>query len=704
MKKLISFLICLLLFVTLCITSYADSQVYTIPELDMTIEIPDYYAVYAEGFEKSEEELEVLFSDYAKFGVTREEVESYLASVGLCLDAIDVVSQNELAITVQESTQGDFAVLSDHILNPALQGFEDGIAELVEVTTHAMLFHCGQEKYIKMSYLIPLEHNQRYAVQYYTVRGGKAINFVFYSYDDAIGIEEELQFDKIVQSVSFQNEPRVPEGFDHSPSYVYQDEVAGVSFSVPMNWKEVVFNSDRQFLDAKFQSTEKSDLSIIYCSEDMYAALFQGQLGVWRDGIKDYYFSDEDIAMIMGCEKEAVERVTIADKKYYQVTVKQSLEDYGLPMNIETIYLIHFDKGYLIYFLFNGSSDDPYYEDFLSLVSSAEYPTKIGSFKMAKMLMPFRDFETGIHGNLPVDWNYQRDYDNVNSETEIYSKIDPSVSVLYSWIDCWSALSREDRIGHSRTKYTLDDLLESEYGSDLREYENKKLILLSSGEYLKVKIPGDGSAGETRLSHMQNGILFNFIYSGDDESAAYADFVKFLDALDYSEMDATAYMTLPEGIKFDMTPEQIHQIFGKDPNKVIDDSASEQLREYYDIDYDSRPAEFDAAGNLKDSVVQCSVSVNYGSPYDSLISDDVYYMVYLPLDYLYCQDVINSYVYEMNKLYGDCYEEDVEDGVLYYWDLEDREMGIDFGPVNDDLYGIVIYWIKFNNEVHTDYS
>ena len=39
------------------------------------------------------------------------------------------------------------------------------------------------------------------------------------------------------KSVSFQNEPRVPEGFDHSPSYVYQDEVAGVSFSVPDNVK-----------------------------------------------------------------------------------------------------------------------------------------------------------------------------------------------------------------------------------------------------------------------------------------------------------------------------------------------------------------------------------------------------------------------------------------------------------------------------------
>ena len=50
MKKLFSFLICLFLLCSLCVTSYADVKTYaiTIDNLTMTIDIPDTYKVYTE--------------------------------------------------------------------------------------------------------------------------------------------------------------------------------------------------------------------------------------------------------------------------------------------------------------------------------------------------------------------------------------------------------------------------------------------------------------------------------------------------------------------------------------------------------------------------------------------------------------------------------------------------------------------------------
>lgn len=705
MRKSISFLFVLFLLASLSVFSYADSKVYTISELDLMLEIPDYYDVFTEGFVANEE----MIKEFTNLGVTTSEILTVLDSTGLYLNAIDDVSKNVLSITMSQSSQGDFAVFSDHFIERTLTPLEEGFGEYANIVTPAELYVCGQEKYIKLSYMytLPLSNANCYVTQYYTVRGGKAINFVFTSYDDAMCFEEELHFEKIIKSITFQNEPMIPTGFDHVSSYGYKDEGSGASFTVPMNWKEAEYSADRQFLDAKFQSTERNDLIILYSSEDVYSELFQGQIGTLRSNMNDYYFTDENMAAIFGCDKDEVERISISDKKYYQAKVKLSKGEYGISEDLEVVYLAHLENGYLFYFLFNNSADDPYYDDFLSLVSSAVYP----GFVKPKLSVPQivgmkqKDYETGIAGVRPVDWSYDLACDVDNSVTKYNSRSDPSISILTWWDDAWASLPTEERVGHSRKDYSLTDLIESSFMSSIQGFENSKIVQLSSGEYLKTVVESEDSAKEIQLCRIKNGIVFNFLYVGDDKSPVYVDFINYLDSLDYSELNAAIYMTMPLGIKFGETTEEIHRILQSEPGKVTNDpnSAGMVTENYYHVDYASRPVEFDVAGNLKDYIDQCSVVIDYEPLYDSTVSYQVFYLMYLALDYLHCQDTINSYVYEMNKLYGECYEENVEDGALYYWVVGDREQVVDFQPVGDELYGISIWWTKHNGENHASF-
>ncbi len=66
MKKLISFLICLSLLCSFCVSSYAASKTYAIDAngLSMTIDIPDHYIVYTDGIGVNEERLK----EYGEMG------------------------------------------------------------------------------------------------------------------------------------------------------------------------------------------------------------------------------------------------------------------------------------------------------------------------------------------------------------------------------------------------------------------------------------------------------------------------------------------------------------------------------------------------------------------------------------------------------------------------------------------------------------
>ena len=164
---------------------------------------------------------------------------------------------------------------------------------------------------------------------------------------------------------------------DTSPAFVYTDETSKVSFSVPKNWSSPEQIQNDMGTYTVFSSTSDSDLVIWFHANDVYAktspdSILEALQRFSRSTYDNDQLSKEAIAEPLNCTSEDLTELTCGNRVYYHVET-------GIPdafgNRIPSNLLLRMENGFLYLFSFTGPSSHPQYQEFLSLVSSAEYPS-----------------------------------------------------------------------------------------------------------------------------------------------------------------------------------------------------------------------------------------------------------------------------------------------------------------------------------------
>lgn len=194
--KRVSAIICLvvLLVAVLGPAVYADSDTYSIPELDMQVDIPSQFYVIT----RNSTENDSVFTD---LNLSYNTVMTYCQQNNIYLDAVVADLQEELVITMTESQISDFNALSD----ASLEYMTEVMIEEIESHGVTMLNYeiCAndQVKFVKM--YTQYTAQSAYSLTYYTTVDFKAINFTLQSHAGQITDTQEAYMDTIIKSVRF---------------------------------------------------------------------------------------------------------------------------------------------------------------------------------------------------------------------------------------------------------------------------------------------------------------------------------------------------------------------------------------------------------------------------------------------------------------------------------------------------------------------
>ena len=203
-----------LVLIVLCVgTAFAQSASYSVPDLNLSVEIPEEYLVLTEET-LNDPKLEETVYDF--FGVDTQTLEDYLDTQAIYLDALEIDGENEFFITLIDEGQSDMLdefsgtninqAYVDDLLNAepgyikqqmeymqsAEASYEMGadITDVREVRTDDALYisyHASNDEFDEMHYM--------------TVKNGQTIYFILRENGGSITPASKELMETIMQSV-----------------------------------------------------------------------------------------------------------------------------------------------------------------------------------------------------------------------------------------------------------------------------------------------------------------------------------------------------------------------------------------------------------------------------------------------------------------------------------------------------------------------
>lgn len=367
MKKLISYVLVILMVLSLSATSFASSSTtYLLEDTGMSIDIPSKDLVVtredlAKGITdnplliySSESERNDLFERW------KSNHEYLYATIGV--DGIYL----SLTVCIKDS-EGDLRTVNDAKLKDYAASCASDYEEKGFTVEKYEIYHHDQAKFLK--YLL---HNStyfetNYYLNYITWVNNKYILVTMKSPSQKIDADRESLLHSIMTTVHFDGVPMLRES--------YKDSDTGIEIILPVDWTQKPLSQKREFIDAKFTSSKQIGLAILYGSTDIWSQMSSGEKkGKSRSDIDNTYFTLDKFAKENGIPKDNVSMVTYGGKEYYRYVNTTTSSAYGVDLTMTVTYIMRYENGYLHTFQFSGDSSNEYYGDFESLLDSVKYP------------------------------------------------------------------------------------------------------------------------------------------------------------------------------------------------------------------------------------------------------------------------------------------------------------------------------------------
>ena len=367
------------LFSLLVLPVLAASSKYTIPELDLTLSIPTEYDVFTLDMSSNDP----LFSDY---GTTKADLDAQFTASSIYLNAISTVRNEEIVVTMTDSPLTNLNGMGDTTLMTLASALVDEYTNYGITVTDYDVYHHDQLTFIRIHF-----HDTEktvYGLQFYTVSNEQAMNFTLRSYEGSISSTQKNTIYAIVDSIRLNYEVEATPTAEASPAFVHTDKDTGLTFTVPEGWSKISLTEQRDYLDAKFASTEDPGLVILYGSTDLWPELPASErAGYSRSDFSSELFTKQDIADIFGTSKYLVDDVTYDGVHYFKVATTTEKEAMGLKVSVTMTQLFRVENGWGYTFQFGGDESSPYYSDFVSLIKSAKYPEVSNSSSVVSIVV-----------------------------------------------------------------------------------------------------------------------------------------------------------------------------------------------------------------------------------------------------------------------------------------------------------------------------
>lgn len=376
MKRVLSvFLSFCLAACFLTVSAFAAGTTYELDKLGMSIELPSDYIVFTRDIKANDPNL-------SAYGLTKDGLSSLMQERSIYLNAWDEDINYEIIVTMLDSPFVDYNQFSDTSLSAFISALETEYDGLGITMIRSEFYQHSQAKFAKIYISQPNNGETAYGLQYHTVYNGKAINITLQSYSGKIDSSKETVLKKIVDSAHFDTEPQFNPPPTQTEAFTYTDPTSGMTFTVPANWVEEPMFEEREFIDVKFVSKLEEGLAIIFASEDMLSDGFLEESGVSgiekllvsRSDLDNSMLTKADVAAMYGESESAVSIVTCGNKEYYIFETVQSGTAYGMTMKVPMTILLRCENGFMYMFQFCGTTDNPYYGDFVDLLNSVKYP------------------------------------------------------------------------------------------------------------------------------------------------------------------------------------------------------------------------------------------------------------------------------------------------------------------------------------------
>lgn len=500
MKKR-SLLVLTLLIIVFCIsTAYSEIQdewqtVY-VPDVKMSISVPANYYALTKGMKQ-------VPSALAALGFTVDYANQMLEQGNFCVDFVSHDFSSDIVVSKAAGALPSYSGLSEELYDFLLTTISARMEEL-GVTVHKNYIYKTDE----MVYLVTLaeminENGQvQYNLQYYTESNYTGISVKLVRYGSAITAEEEVLFQKIVDSIVY---GEVITDVQMSEVW-YTDPDNGTTFQIPMGWKESAMSNTKEFLQVKYVS-DNSGAAILYGSADAWLAMSEAERAVCkaRGQTADNYEQEltmEDVMDIYGIAAEDIQTVTYGGQNYYRTNVQIGLDVYNIPQNMQMTQLIAAKGRWLYMFQYMAHQGKP---DEMAAFEAVMDTVKLAGNKAEAVdedvdtavsnNEEFVDPISGISFAVPVGWDIHIvEQDKLWIEMELY-QTETGPRVGYNCEDVWgdtdqATIEELVSLGYSRSDVD-NDFIGIAYQAEFYGLEEKDIsvIKIAGQEYFVLTVP-----------------------------------------------------------------------------------------------------------------------------------------------------------------------------------------------------------------------
>lgn len=378
MKRL--FLCICTLFFLAVLTVGASAQTITLEDADLTIALPEGYTAFYHGMDPND-------AVFQQSDLTPDEIDASLDADGSACYAFDGTGSHAFSISFRPSEDTlDYQLYGSNWLEASRAAhafqFESFSAQPVE----SEIYLHPQAVFLVASFsYLDEDQSPAYAVCYSTVYGGIVYDIFLHSYDAPFTQEELAPLTAMIDSLVFPGPAQTMADLPQSEPFSYTDPAFGISFTVPANWRtsDDTGSEEWEGHQVKFVSNFDDFSTIDYLAIDFMTFADSPSLDISRSDaeqldIRDLPF-DDMLMETYGAGQTFLDRaqVTYGTTVYERFTISIPVEEDGLTAEQFVTFLFCLEHGCMHGFLYSGTIEDPLYQDFLSLVTSAEFSAPV---------------------------------------------------------------------------------------------------------------------------------------------------------------------------------------------------------------------------------------------------------------------------------------------------------------------------------------
>ena len=361
MKRIFASLLIVLCVIGVCspLTLAADMR-YEIPEVGISILLPDKYEVQFRSDEPNKKYLSIL-------GLTYDEYMDWMLESNIYFDAF-ADNSCEVYIAMTEVGTTDLRDYTSAELNNFLSLIKSSYDESTFQVIEYYVCTISNIPFFYIEYAKSAENLSVHAQYYATTVNGKRLEIGRSVMNRQINAADRREMDAIINSFTLLSDTR-----KQSAAFVYKDGVSGVSFTVPANYKQKELEQNNESI--QFCQIDDPNVILQYVMIDLWADTPAADRGdSSREDIDKLYqfLTPSDLEELFGypIRNFHTERHNNNDYYVFNITITPTA---NMPIDIVTAAA--FKNGCAYLFQYPGIEGDEHYADFVGLLNSVKIPS-----------------------------------------------------------------------------------------------------------------------------------------------------------------------------------------------------------------------------------------------------------------------------------------------------------------------------------------